>query len=410
MDNNTEKMANQKLLLIFARNKIVEAAEIEATKQAIIASMPPALLAELEGQSDSEKACAGADAYFEALGGKADPDPTQRKQTAPQDMSITAEDAIAVTDYLDLHAEENGKRAAKSRVLNILTDKPILASIIVPNAKLTPTIGEKTDANFAKWESMLVDTPENKQAYAELKAAFLKKEAMEVYVNPDAREKTIGWHVATTDGNDNPVNINLTKESAISFLLIKVQGVVQPRGENTVGIRIKWTAKKQPTAPNNESTAALSGTSSVTLLNRKALQANPGLSVCTCVIQQANGQKTINEQYNAKTAKYFSVVTNRLNQKREAITRKIRLPGKTSVYKVQRLEDYMADFGPAERQRGSGLTKQERQKISNAVTISLAAMQKNLGSLQDSTVESNELRTALAEIRRGGKSAPANFN
>lgn len=404
MNEATKQTAQQELLLKLARNKIVDPAAVEATKQAIIASMPPAMLAQCEGMSDVEKALKGADAYFEANGGNAQADPTKKKTTAPQDITMTAEDQMAVNNYLGLHAEETGRRAANSRVLSVLTDKPILASIIVPNAKLIPTIGDKTEANFAKWESALVDTPENKQAFNELKATFMKKEAMEVYINPDAREKTIGWAIDTTDNNGNPIKMNLTKESAVAFLLVKVQGVIQPKGENSIGIRIKWTAKRQAAASDNEGGAPVKGNTSVTLLNRKALQNNSNLSVCTCVIQEVNGEKTINEQFNAKTAKFFTINTPRQNSKGETITRKIRLPGKTSVYKVQRLEEYVNDFGQAERQKGAGLSRSERQKINEAVAKSLI----ELGST--TSVENNELRTALAEIRSQKVAAPAGFN
>ena len=396
--------ANQKFLLVCARNRITNPEEVQATMQAILASAPKAVLDSMSDKSDVEQALELADAYFRAQGAGVTDDPNQTKETKPQDTLASAEEMSAIQDYLDANASDTSKRQARTSVLAVITDKPVLAKIHVPNARLVPTLSDKTEGLFAKWESQLVDTPENKQAFEDLKASYLKKEEMEVYINPDAREKTIGWKIATTDDQGQPVTMNLTRDTAISFLLVKVQGAIQPRGEESIGIRIKWTAKRQAASGDNENNSASKGTTSVTLLNRKALQSNDKLSICSCQIQEANGEKLVNDQFNAKTAASFKVVTDRKNKKGEVICRTIRLPGKTSVYRVQRLEEFVNDFGAAERAKGVGMTKSEKKKINEAVKRALVSM-------QGQAVEDNDLRTALAAIRQNQRAAgPKNFS
>ncbi len=396
--------ANQKFLLVCARNRITNPEEVQATMQAILASAPQAVLDSMADKSDVEMALELADAYFRAHGEGATDDPNVTKDTKPQDAPASAEELSAIQDYLDANASDTAKRAAQTHVVSVITDKPVLAKIHVPNARLVPTLSDKTEGLFAKWESTLVDTPENKQAFEDLKAAYLKKEEMEVYINPDAREKTIGWKISTTDDKEQPITMNLTRETAISFLLVKVQGAIQPRGEESIGIRIKWTAKRQAASGDNENNSASKGTTSVTLLNRKALQSNDKLSICSCQIQEVNGEKLVNDQFNAKTAASFKVVTDRKNKKGEVICRTIRLPGKTSAYRVQRLEEFVNDFGPAERAKGVGMTKTEKKKVTEAVKRALIGM-------QGQAVEDNDLRTALAAIRANQRAAgPKNFS
>lgn len=393
--------AAQEVMLAMARRGITSPAEVESTKQAILAESPQALVAQLGDMSDDEKVLKLMDAWFLAKEGTAAPssNPTQRKETAPADAALTAEESMGIQSWLDLHAEEMGQRAAQSRVVCILTDRPVLAAIHVPDAKLTPSITEKTEESFKKWEDRLVDTPENRAAFAEMKAAFMKKEPMEVYINPDAKERAIGYTIETTDSQGQPQTLNLTKEAARDFLLVKVQGVIQARGEDSIGIRVKWTARKKPVSADNEANAAVRGTTSVTVLNRKALQNNPSLSRTTCVIAEVGGQKTVNNAFNAKTARYFEILTDKTDDQGKRLTRKQRLSGKTAVYNVERREEYVNDFGPAVKVKGTSMSKADRRKVHEAVINSLADM-------RHTQVESNELRSALAQINRGN-AAPA---
>lgn len=161
------------ILIRFAQEGIQTPDAIEATKADILASMPEAVKESMANLSDDEKIASFMDAYFAGKKGVAEQaEPTQKKTIAPVTSSLSAEDAMSIQNYYDLNAEKMGLRASKSRVVCLLTDKPVLAAIHVNGAKLKPTIGENTEKNFDKWKDQLVDTPENKQAYAELKEAF----------------------------------------------------------------------------------------------------------------------------------------------------------------------------------------------------------------------------------------------
>ena len=83
----------------------------------------------------------------------------------------------------------------------------------------------------------------------------MKGEEMEVYINPDAKEKNIGFTVETTDDNNQPVTLNMTKEDARDFLLTSVQGVIAATSEDTIGISIRFIAKRNNSATDNEANA-----------------------------------------------------------------------------------------------------------------------------------------------------------
>lgn len=395
------------ILIRFAQEGIQTPDAIEATKADILASMPEAVKESMANLSDDEKIASFMDAYFAGKKGVAEQaEPTQKKTIAPVTSSLSAEDAMSIQNYYDLNAEKMGLRASKSRVVCLLTDKPVLAAIHVNGAKLKPTIGENTEKNFDKWKDQLVDTPENKQAYAELKEAFMKGEEMEVYINPEAKEKNIGFTVETTDDNNQPVTLNMTKEDARDFLLTRVQGVIAATSEDTIGISIRFIAKRNNSATDNEANAGIDGTVRVAVQNNKALKSNPDLKVCTCAILETNGQRTVNDQFNAKTAKYFSIYTGKNKSDGTPITRKVRMTGKTSVYVVERKPEYVAVFGQAVKAKGFGMTNKERAKVLENCRKAMALL------TSDATkATSNAMRTARAQILQGrGTNSPMNFS
>lgn len=259
---------------------------------------------------------------------------------------------------------------------------------------------------FDKWKDQLVDTPENKQAYAELKEAFMKGEEMEVYINPEAKEKNIGFTVETTDDNNQPVTLNMTKEDARDFLLTRVQGVIAATSEDTIGISIRFIAKRNNSATDNEANAGIDGTVRVAVQNNKALKSNPDLKVCTCAILETNGQRTVNDQFNAKTAKYFSIYTGKNKSDGTPITRKVRMTGKTSVYVVERKPEYVTVFGQAVKAKGFGMSNKERAKVLENCRKAMALL------TSDATkATSNAMRTARAQILQGrGTNSPMNFS
>lgn len=395
------------ILIRFAQEGIQTPDAIEATKADILASMPEAVKESMANLSDDEKIASFMDAYFAGKKGVAEQaEPTQKKTIAPVTSSLSAEDAMSIQNYYDLNAEKMGLRASKSRVVCLLTDKPVLAAIHVNGAKLKPTIGENTEKNFDKWKDQLVDTPENKQAYAELKEAFMKGEEMEVYINPDAKEKNIGFTVETTDDNNQPVTLNMTKEDARDFLLTRVQGVIAATSEDTIGISIRFIAKRNNSATDNEANAGIDGTVRVAVQNNKALKSNPDLKVCTCAILETNGQRAVNDQFNAKTAKYFSIYTGKNKSDGTPITRKVRMTGKTSVYAVERKPEYVTVFGQAVKAKGFGMTNKERAKVLENCRKAMALL------TSDATkATSNAMRTARAQILQGrGANSPMNFS
>ena len=368
------------ILIRFAQEGIQTPDAIEATKADILASMPEAVKESMANLSDDEKIASFMDAYFAGKKGVAEQaEPTQKKTIAPVTSSLSAEDAMSIQNYYDLNAEKMGLRASKSRVVCLLTDKPVLAAIHVNGAKLKPTIGENTEKNFDKWKDQLVDTPENKQAYAELKEAFMKGEEMEVYINP---------------------------EDARDFLLTRVQGVIAATSEDTIGISIRFIAKRNNSATDNEANAGIDGTVRVAVQNNKALKSNPDLKVCTCAILETNGQRAVNDQFNAKTAKYFSIYTGKNKSDGTPITRKVRMTGKTSVYVVERKPEYVTVFGQAVKAKGFGMTNKERAKVLENCRKAMALL------TSDATkATSNAMRTARAQILQGrGTNSPMNFS
>ena len=112
----------------------------------------------------------------------------------------------------------------------------------------------------------------------------------------------------------------------------------------------------------------------------------------------------MNDQYNAKSDAYFEVYTGKKNQKGELIRSKKRASGKTSVFRVERIKDYVNDFGPAETKKGTGMSKKEKANLMESVRMGLADAMHN-------PTENNMLRTTVAQIRaQQGVSSAGAFN
>lgn len=392
--------AKAKLILAIAKRGIFDPAEQEATIQKILESAPQSALDKMGDMNDMEKALNLVNSYFATSGGEqAAVDPTKhtsKASTKPTVASMTAEDQSAIKMMFDSKAVETGKRAAQTRVINQLTDKPVLAAIHVSGAKLTPSRTESFESKFAEYEKALCEDPENRKKFEAMKAAVEKGEQVEVYLNANAKEKVIGWTIETLDENMNPTTKQLTKESAKSFLILDVQGIIQTRGENTLGLRIRWsTSSKSKSASNNESDGASKGVTSVTVLNRKAIKDNPGLSVCTCSKLSTAGVEAINESYSARSDMFFEIYTGKTDSKGQKAKRKVRLAGKTKAYRVERDEQYLNTFGAAERKKGEGeMTKKELQKLADARVSAMYALANDEGNNDDA------IRAASAALKR----------
>lgn len=383
------KVAKAQLTLRLAKENYTEPTEQEAVIQKILASIPPAVMDTRGDKSDHEMALMYADTYFEA--GK-ESTAAQGRETKPTTVAMSGEEKMAIMDYLESNAEEIEARSARTRVISLLTDKPVLGAIIGKNAQLKPSINENAEANFAKWEKVLLDTPENKKKFQQMKATWMKGDFMDVYVNPDAKEKVIGYAIETINDEKVPVVENYDKEGTIAFLMVKVNGAIPPKGEDSVGLRLNWTASRAEA--DNENGAATKGTTNVLVLNRKAVTNNPDLRVCTSVPVEANGAPVMNENYNAKTEDFFVIQTDRRNSKGEIINRKVRLSGKTTVQAVERLEQYQAVFGTNKGPKG-GMTKSEKAKAQEALLASFHSLRSGTSALNNGM-----LRKALADIKR----------
>lgn len=396
MNENTVPNVNadNMFTLKAAQKKVTIPAEVEALKQSILAAIPTAIRQDYEarGLSEVEMANEFFDTYYSSLDSAHADDPSKTKPTAPVESIGTAEDMHKINQYLDLKAAEQAERGGKSRVLAVLYDKPILANIITGDRTMIPSVTENTEKNFEKWEKDLVEGEENRTKFEQIKAAVLRKEPMPVYINETQKPRVIGYKLETTDDNGNPVIVNMDKDSTAVFLMEKVQGAILPRDEQSVGLKFRFRPKRRTSAGDNESGRTSSGTRLAVLLNRKALQENPALGIITCEIQVINGQKTVNDQYNAKSDAYFEVYTGKKNQKGELIRSKKRASGKTSVFRVERIKDYVNDFGPAETKKGTGMSKKEKVNLMESVRMGLADAMHN-------PTENNMLRTTVAQIR-----------
>lgn len=396
MENNANQ---QRFIILCAQKQITVPAEVEALKLDIIKAMPEAVRQsyEQDGMDEYQMAAQYFNTYWEAKSGNVSGgvDPTQTRETAPTDVTYTAEEMNAIQQYMDMNAQQTSERAAKTRVLKILYDKPVLADIITPGAKLIPAITEKTWQNFDKWESKLLQNDEeNKRKFNEIKNAVSQKQEMPVYINPNQKPKIIGYQLATTDANGQAINKNLTKESALDFLLMDVQGYVQARGEDSVGIRLSWVTRRSGRANNNEAGAVANGAPVVRILNRKALSEHPELTEITCVISEINGNRTVNDSFNARSDAFFVITDGKKNAKGDLITTKKRIAGKTSVYRVERKPEFVTDFGPAERQKGVGMSNKERKSINDAMNSAIGAALHSTANL------SPAMKTMAAQIRQ----------
>lgn len=410
MENTQVDQAKMKLKLVLAKHKIIDDAAVEATIQKILETTPAAVKEKMkaEGATETEIALQMADSYFAAEGGNKEPDPTEKTKhssTKPATANMTAEDRNAIQEYFDSNAVATEKRTAQTRVVRQLTDKPTMAVLHVDGAKLKPSKSDSFEAKFKEYEGSLVDTTENRRKFVELKAAVDKGEELEVYVNTEAKEKVIGWVIETLDENMQPTTQVLTKETAQSFLVLSVAGYIAQRGENSIGLKIRWTSKtSKSAAKNNEADGASRGSTSVAVTNAKAIKDNRDLSECTSIILTEGGVKQINDTQSARSAMYFEIYTGKTNAKGEKTVRKVRVSGKTKAYRVVRKEEYVSVMGPAEGKKSTGTpNKNEMQKIQEMRVASMYSMSVN--SMDP------RVKQAKAELERSKRQAsPKDFH
>lgn len=388
--NNNQEL-KQKVVIYLVGKKIIDPAGQQATIQKVLTETAPALVEadRAAGLSDEEIFLKHADAWFQANGdtnGGAPEAPKHGKKTEPTAVTLTAEETQQLDMIINQNAVEKGKKTAQSSVVAVLTDKPVMSQIYIQGSDLIPVVGANAEAQLKKYEENLVDTPENKAAFAQLKAAWLKKEPMQVYINPKAKSKIIGFKVNTLGENGTPETKIMSKEDAVIFLAFEVNGIIPARDDNSVGIKLRWRAKKGDVT--SDSTA---GTSVVAIINQKILSTNTALSVCTSDIIDSE----VNENFRAKTAQSFLCVGKRKAKDGTVINVTTRLPGVTKVHGVKRNSEYVATFGAVGAKRNGGQSAKAANVTREAVRLTIKSLKEGKMAVNGAAA-----REAQAKIQR----------
>lgn len=407
-DVNKSTEAKQQAIVYLVQKRILTQPEQQATIQKVLADTAPALIEadRAAGLTDEEIFLKHADAWFQAHGDAAPEGapstPAHGKKTEPASVNLTAEEQTKLDMLINMNAVAKGKRSAQTQVVAVLTDKPVMSQIFVKGSTLTPVVPETAEEQMKKYESELVDTPENKQNFAQLKAAWMKGEQMQVYLNPKARQKVIGFKVNTLGENGTPETRIMTKEDAIVFLACEVNGIIPARDDNSIGIKLRWRAnrKSDVTSNNND------GTSVVAIINLKILQNHPELSICTSVVVDSE----VNDKYRAKTEMSFLRVGKRKNKKGESIQVRTRLSGTTKVKAVKRSDEFLATFGQVGA-RKSGQSDKSVKATRDAVRMTMRALTNDSMTLHSDAAKEAQAR-AMRDMATIGMNngAPAGGN
>jgi len=399
----SQELAKNSLAIKMVQAKIVNPDEQQATIQKVLAELPASTLEadRAKGLSDEEI----VDTHFaEWLKGKSntsDEAVKGKKRTgAPVAITMSAEEQQTFDMLLNSNSVAKGNRTANTNVVAVLTDKPVLSAIHVQGATLTPVISEKAEETLKKYENNLLQTDENKQAFAELTAAWKKKEELAVFLSPNARPKVIGFKVNTIGEDGSPETRIMDKEEAMVFLVFEVNGNVPPKSENGIGIKLRWKASTSaPDATGN----VKEGNSIVVIMNRKNITTNPSLSECTSVITDE-----VTDTYKAKTEKYFLVLTGKPKKDGTPGTRITRLPGVTKAKIVKRAEAYVPKFGQVGERKGSGgMSKSEKAANLTAMRMAMRQLASGQAMSTDYGREAQaRLQKSLREMKAPTSNAP----
>lgn len=307
----------------------------------IEASIPPSL----RGNYSADKYLA-ADEYYDTwrksqeTGEVKTPNADETKKSEKESMpttTFTQEQKDAVQNVMAAEAPNIAERTNATKLVAVLYDQPTFGTTIKEGAMLLPTMDA---AKIKKLRDKECVTEDDAKKRDQMIAAAEAKQPMAVYVNTEARPKIIGYSVQTKNDQMQDVHKIMDKDEMLTFLCLKVSGYI-PNNKTQLGARVSMP--KSSSSANNEN-GSKKKRLSIRLVNRDLLNTNPATAILTSdFVKDENGNRE-EVQKAAKSQDYFMAYGNGATNKGERRKVKCRISGETTVYKVERLEEYANKF------------------------------------------------------------------
>lgn len=352
------------MVTVCAEKGLFSQEQIEAEVKAVVESIPSAtrvMYAPAELQDDNYVLAANFyEVYLGEAGSKQNPAniavtvgggtlSTSKGAFVPP-TTLTDEQNAAAQALLAGNLEAKAQKTVQTKVAKLLVRAP-KASELIGGKKVVP----ECDADkLAEYEKYLLDTPENKKAFATVKEAVQKKTPMPVFIN-DASRKYMGVIVATPvleTGKTIMKEIAMDDERLTNFLAIelfcripseatglgcKISGFKKAKAGKKADVDVTRAQGKAHIVWDGKTTAIKEGDPNLVI----SINEKKGKEVKDSKVRIAESFKI----YATKKSEDGSVEF-KTNKKGEKITKSIRLQGKTNEMPVLvRKSDYVELFG-----------------------------------------------------------------
>lgn len=338
--------AKNQVSLMMAQRGII-GNEIEKEVDKIIAAIPEATRSTYP--EDRYEACLAFMKVYYAQNDNSSDIPNQQQNTGASEAAPSTMSAAQAKALLQLMANEQAAReekTAKTTIKKILIDKPAPSTYLDPNTTIIPTCKpEKLD----EYEKALVQTEENKQAFATLKAAVQNSTPVPIYVNKSA-DKVMGYVITTPSseaGNDSMEQKTLPVSNMLTFVATQLRGYIPTVGDS-LGVKLQW---REPKKTQQATDQRKTGAPYLKLYNKQAALASEDGHEIISVIEK-DGNKVVTMDGKLRTAMSFKIDSGRVDSHKQPIYRTIRLTGNAQVPKfVRKTDEYTHLFGSATKSR-----------------------------------------------------------
>lgn len=342
-----DQNAKNQLAILLAQRGIV-GLEIETEVDKIISAIPEATRSNYS-EDRYEAALAFMEIYYAQNGGAASDIPNQVQNTGAGEAAPSTMSAAQAKALHQLMANEQAareERTAKTTIKKILIDKPAPNTYLDASLTIIPKCKPE---KLEEYEKALVQTDENKQAFATLKAAVQNGTPVPIYINKSA-DKVMGYVITTPSseaGNDSMEQKTLPVSNMLTFVATQLRGYIPTVGDS-LGVKLQW---RDPKKTQQATEQRKTGTPYLKLYNKQtALASEDGHEIISVI--EKDGDKVVTMNGKLRTAMSFKIDTNKKDSHNQSIYRTIRLTGDAQVPKfVRKTDEYTHLFGAATKSR-----------------------------------------------------------
>ena len=354
--------STKETLLIELAQKGVTGPAVEPTIDKIVAAIPTSLRGNYP-EDREEAALAFLGTYYTSYASNPAPVSPTETQTAPvpeaQPSAMTAEQKQKIYNLVNQNRAQTDIVSQKTIIKKILLEKPLLKEYVPEGTTVVPVC---KDNDLAKYEAKLIDTPENRAAFEEIKAAVKNGTPMPVYRDATTY-KTAGYLLVTPKASNSAEmeELLLTTNGLIGFLATKASGYIATNGEAGLGAKLKFV--KTQSKKNKASVQTVEGSPRAYVTNRKAALEGKEFDTWEIISKVDETQDKVKGRL--RIAKTFQI-NNGVNEKDEPLVRTVRLSGAADLPVFIRANAQYEEAFPMSTKQ-SGFTKLIGRELEDAL-------------------------------------------